>query len=131
MGDRLRILAVDDNPTNLVIVEEILDEYCELRTAQDGQSALEATHAFRPDVVLLDAMMPGMDGYETCRRLREMDSLAEVKIVMMSARAMLEDQAKGIATGADAYLTKPFEEEDLITLLEELKGSGTVSQSIE
>jgi signal transduction histidine kinase len=111
------ILVVDDNPTNLAIMEEILVGHYELVFAASGEECLELVGQCRPDIVLLDIMMPGIDGYETCRRLREREDLSHTKVVLVSARAMFSERLAGYEAGADDYLTKPFREEELLAKL--------------
>lgn len=112
-----RILAVDDNPRNLAIVEKALGGEFQLVTATSGEEALEIASQFRPDIVLLDIMMPGIDGYETCRRLRAAPGQAAAKIIMVSARASTADRLEGYAAGADDYVTKPFDCDELLAKL--------------
>ena len=81
MQQHNRILAVDDNPTNIAILEELLSDDYELATAASGEEALEVADTFRPDLVLLDIMMPGIDGYETCQKMRTDPVLQGTKIV--------------------------------------------------
>ncbi len=114
MNIQNRILAVDDNLTNLSILDTLLDDdYC-LKTAESGEEALEIATSFRPDLVLLDIMMPGIDGYETCRRLRRDPALRHTKIIMVSAKAMLNERLEGYDVGADDYVTKPFDHDELL-----------------
>ncbi len=94
MSHKHRILAVDDNPTNLAVLEDLLADDYDLRTAATGDEALQCAPAFRPDLILLDIMMPGIDGYETCRRLRAESDLRHTKIVMVSAKAMATERLK-------------------------------------
>ncbi len=108
-----RILIVDDNPTNVAIVEELLGDSYVLAVAQDGEQALEMVPQFNPDLVLLDIMMPGIDGYEVCRRLRRDPNYRFVKIVLVSAKAMTDERLRGYEVGADDYVTKPFVAEEL------------------
>lgn len=109
-----RILVVDDNPVNTAICEEILCEDFHVYTAVDGESALAAAAEVQPDLILLDVMMPGIDGLEVCRRLRQ-SSRPWVKIIMVSAKAQLTDRLSGYVSGADDYVTKPFDEEELLS----------------
>ncbi|MEM7252847.1 MAG: response regulator [Pseudomonadota bacterium] len=109
-----RILVVDDNEDNVEILEDYLQDEFDVRTALNGEEALELVDAFAPELVLLDIMMPGIDGYEVCRRLRARPDLFDTKIVMLSAKIALEDRLAGYDVGADDYLTKPFDEGELM-----------------
>jgi signal transduction histidine kinase len=113
MSDRSKILIVDDNSLNICIFEEILAEDYELIRASSGEEALEILKTYRPDLVLLDIMMPGIDGYETCRRLRADPVLRFVKVILVSAKAMTTERLRGYEAGADDYITKPFAPEEL------------------
>jgi two-component system alkaline phosphatase synthesis response regulator PhoP len=114
MQTRKKILVVDDDPNVIAIAKELLDEDYNLKTATTGEEALKIARDFIPDLIILDIMMPGMDGYEVCRRLREQSILLDVQIIMVSSKGELEDRIKGKEMGADDYITKPFEEEDLL-----------------
>lgn len=114
MQPKNKILLVDDNATNIAILEEVLSEKYHLKTACSGEQTLPLLEEFRPDLVLLDIMMPGIDGYETCRRIRENPSFKYVKIIMVSAKAMVSERIAGYQSGADDYITKPFDEEELM-----------------
>jgi len=109
-----KILVVDDDPNNIVIVGELLGDDYDLKTATTGEEALEIALDFLPDIILLDIMMPGIDGYDVCRRLREHSTLQYAKIIMVSAKAMVSERLKGYEVGANDYLTKPFEEDELL-----------------
>ncbi len=109
-----KILAVDDDPNNIAILEELLENRFDLRVSSNGEQALEIAREFRPDMILLDIMMPGIDGYEVCRRLREHDGLKDTKIIMVSARAMNSEQLEGYHAGADDYITKPFDGDEFL-----------------
>ncbi len=108
-----RILLVDDHPGNLEILEDVLGDDYEIATAAFGEEALALTQTFRPALILLDIMMPGIDGYETCRRLRATPSLRHTKIMMVSAKAMVSERLQGYEAGAADYMTKPFDLEEL------------------
>ena len=114
MQRQSRILLVDDNPTNLAILEEMLDDEYRWEAATSGEEALEIAPDFQPDLILLDVMMPGINGYETCRRIRANPALRNVKIVMVSAKALVSERLEGYDAGADDYLTKPFDEKELL-----------------
>jgi DNA-binding response OmpR family regulator len=112
------ILAVDDDPLNRAILEELLGDEYNLTVVESGDEALTVAAALRPDLILLDIMMPGIDGYETCRRMRECKELAFTKIVLVSARAMLAERLRGYEAGADDYVLKPFDHEELLAKIQ-------------
>lgn len=114
MKSQQTILLVDDNPANLFVLEEILSQSHQTVTATSGEEALTRAVECLPDLILLDIMMPGMDGYETCRQMRMVSGLQHTKIVMVSAKAMVSERLEGYNAGADDYITKPFEEEELL-----------------
>jgi signal transduction histidine kinase len=109
-----RILIVDDHPTNVALLEDILGDDYLLATATSGEAALAIAADFQPALVLMDIMMPGLDGYETCRRLRAHATLRATKIILVSAKAMLAERLHGYEAGADDYITKPFDEDELL-----------------
>ncbi|MFN8549329.1 MAG: hybrid sensor histidine kinase/response regulator [Candidatus Eisenbacteria bacterium] len=109
-----RILVVDDNPRNVAILKKILSKSHDVATAGSGEEALAVASGFVPDLILLDIMMPGIDGYETCRRLRARPDLKQTKIIMVSAKAMVSERLEGYEAGADDYVTKPFDEDELV-----------------
>jgi len=114
MEVKKKILVVDDDPDNNTIMEELLGEDYHVKIATTGEEALEIALDFLPDIILLDIMMPGINGYEVCRRLREHRALSCMKIIMVTAKGTLEDRVKGYEVSADDYITKPFEEENLL-----------------
>src|SRR5215813_382048 len=109
-----RILIVDDHPTNVAILEEILGEHYTLKTPTCGEEALAIALDFKPALILLDIMMPEIGGYETCRRLRGHPDLCHIKMIMVFARALAAERLQGYEAGADDYITKPFDEEELV-----------------
>ena len=113
MTGRCQILAVDDDPMNIAVLEDLLEDY-DLCTAATGPEALERAGSCRPDLVLLDIMMPGMTGYEVCEHLRQDESLRDVKIILVSAKATAAERLKGYEVGADDYVVKPFDCEELL-----------------
>src|SRR5215470_18855390 len=104
-----RILLVDDAKANLDILVEGLKSEHKLSLALNGEMALQIAARTTPDLVLLDIVMPGLDGYEVCRRLREMPETAEVPIMFLSSLEEVQDKTRGFEAGANDYLTKPFE----------------------
>lgn len=111
------ILAVDDNDINLGVIQEVVEDRYHLMTAKSGEEALALAMEHRPDVILLDIMMPGIDGIETCRRIRALPELVGSKVVMLSAKPYLPDRLESYAAGADDYLTKPVDEDELLAKL--------------
>ena len=121
------ILVVDDEPPIVELVRYTLeDEQIRVLEADDGVKALETARSARPDLILLDVQMPRLDGLEVCRRLRADASLAGTRIVMLTAAGQDADRARGIAAGADEYLTKPFSPLALFTLVRSLLPEATL-----
>lgn len=121
------ILVVDDEPPILELVRYTLeDEQIRVLEAADGVQALEVAHAARPDLILLDVQMPRLDGLEVCRRLRADTALGGTRIVMLTAAGQDADRARGLAAGADEYLTKPFSPLALFTLVRSLLPEATL-----
>lgn len=112
-----RVLVVDDHVRNVAILEKILRSEYLVERATSGEEALSLATGFRPDVVLLDIMMPGIDGYETCRRLRACPELSHTKIILVSAKAQLSERLAGYEAGADDYVVKPFDQDELLVKL--------------
>ncbi|MCG8335941.1 MAG: response regulator [Proteobacteria bacterium] len=109
-----KILVVDDDQTNLKFLREILEDEYHLLTVDTGEEALSAIHEFNPKIVLLDIMLPGVSGYEVCEKIRQDEKLSQVKIILISAKAMINERQKGYEAGADDYITKPFDHEELL-----------------
>lgn len=112
-----KILVVDDNPMNLQILEEMLAGDYRLKFATNGREAIDVASTFQPAIVLLDVMLPGVDGLTVCRRLRQLPGVRDATIIMVSAKAMPSEEADGLRAGADEYITKPFDETELMELL--------------
>jgi CheY-like chemotaxis protein len=110
------VLAVDDIPLNLLLVQKMLARYnFKMRTAANGQQALDAVSAEKPDLILLDLMMPGIDGFEVIRRLKNDPATADIRIVILSALNSNEDVVKGFNLGADDFIMKPIIMEKLLS----------------
>jgi CheY-like chemotaxis protein len=119
------ILLVDDEPSIRETVSFILEmEGYRVVTAENGDEALEQIRRLQPPVVLLDAMMPRRDGFDVCRTVKSDPTLAATKIVMLTALGQKTDQERAMVAGADFYVTKPFDEEDLLALLARLTGAS-------
>ena len=115
MARKLRVLVVDDQLEMLEMLKLILTAAgFEVIPAMDGPAGLRCAYQHHPDAILLDVMMPGMDGFEVCRRMRD---LTEVPIIFVTAKANIEDIVAGFAAGADDYLVKPFHQVELVTRL--------------
>lgn len=116
-----KILIVDDEP-NIVISLEFLmkKEGFEVAVANDGDEALAKVVSFNPDLLLLDVMMPKKSGFEVCEALRGDSQRAGLKIVMLTAKGRDTEMAKGLAIGADAYVTKPFSTKELVDKVKEM-----------
>ena len=113
---QFNVLAVDDIPLNLLLVQKMLGRFnFKLRTASNGQQALDAVAAEKPDLILLDLMMPGIDGFEVIRRLRANPETADIQIVILSALNSNEDIVKGFNAGANDFIMKPIIMEKLLT----------------
>jgi signal transduction histidine kinase/HPt (histidine-containing phosphotransfer) domain-containing protein len=104
----LRVLIVDDAPANIKILSAALRDDYRVSVAVSGPEALSLAEEFVPDIVLLDIMMPGMDGFEVCRRLKADESTREIPVIFITAMGSAEDEAKGLSLGAVDYITKPF-----------------------
>ncbi len=114
-GSEGRILVVEDDINLRTILKMQLERAgYEVRAAEDGEGALRCVDEERPDLILLDVMMPGMNGYEVCRRLKSDIGTANIPIIMLTARSEQEDRIRGLAGGANDYLTKPYEVEELL-----------------
>ena len=118
------VLIADDEPNIVVSLEFLLQrEGWRVSVARDGDTALAMIREQRPDLVLLDVMMPGKSGFDICQAVRADETLAAVKILMLSAKGRDTDLAKGSALGADAYMTKPFSTRELAARIRELLAS--------
>jgi len=123
------VLIVDDEPNIVTALEFLLRRSgYDVRLASNGAEALEQVDAYRPDVVLLDVMMPVKSGYEVCQRMRERPELAQVRIVMLSAKGSEAEVSKGLSLGADLYITKPFSTQELVATINGLFEAGGTPQ---
>ena len=117
----MTLLIADDEPAILDLVRFTLeDPQVRIVEASDGAAALELAQQARPDVALLDVKMPRLSGLDVCRRLRELPECAHTRVVLLTAAAQAQDRQRGLAAGADHYLTKPFSPLALLTLVRSL-----------
>ena len=114
MQPRNKILAVDDNVIDIMTIERLLSEHYDLKTASTGEQALEMAADFQPDIILLDNMMPGLDGGDVCRQIRSDSRLRHTKIIMVSGKSRVSERIEAYQAGADDYITKPFNEDELL-----------------
>ena len=120
MSDGARILVVDDVPENVRLLDAVLSSHgYEVLQATDGRTALELAATDEPDLVLLDVLMPGIDGYEVCRRLREREETAVLPVIMLTASDG-QEKTKAIEAGADDFIPKPFDRDELLTRIRSL-----------
>jgi len=108
-----KILSVDDEPINQSIIEELFSSNFEIFLVSFGEECLQQIKNIKPDVILMDVSMQGIDGYVTCRELKKIDQIREIPVIFVSARGTLEDKIKGHEAGGHDYITKPFNHSEL------------------
>src|SRR5210317_1720529 len=108
------VLAVDDTPENLDVVKGILGDDYQVKVAINGHIALKIAQSQAPDLILLDIMMPEIDGYEVCRQLKADPATAEIPVIFLSALTDTKDKVQGLDLGAVDYVTKPFQPDEVI-----------------
>ncbi|MCP4693964.1 MAG: response regulator [Desulfobacterales bacterium] len=110
-----KILVVDDSPTDLKLMSEpLITSGYQVITAMDGEEALAKTESDRPDLIVLDVIMPKQNGFQVCREIKSADELKDVKIILLTSKTQESDKFWGKKQGADAYMTKPFTAEELV-----------------
>jgi DNA-binding response OmpR family regulator len=120
-----RILIVDDEPNIVVSLEYLLGrEGWQTAVAADGEAALEALERSSPDLVVLDVMLPKLNGFEVCRRIRADPRWRSLRILMLTAKSRDTEVSKGLGMGADAYVTKPFSTKELVAHIRQLLPAG-------
>ncbi|HEY0754469.1 MAG TPA: response regulator [Ktedonobacteraceae bacterium] len=116
-----KILIIDDSPTVRVFMTRALQKTgCQISLATNGPEGLQRAMQERPHCIILDVILPGLNGYSLCRQLRAMDPEHDLAIIMISSKNSLVDQNWGLRQGADRYLPKPFTEEELVTTVKEV-----------
>jgi putative two-component system response regulator len=122
MDENKTVMVVDDTETNIDILVELLGDEYEIMVAMDGKECLEAVQMQTPDIFLLDVMMPGMDGYELCRKLKSYKRTKDVPVVFVTAKDAIDDKLDGYDAGGVDYITKPIDPEfTLATIKKHLK----------
>ena len=119
------ILVVDDEPSIVVPLQFLMEQNgYTVQVAATGEEAMDAIDRYRPDLILLDIMLPVIDGFEVCQAVREDPSRRDTKIIFLTAMGRDMDKAKGIASGADAYITKPFANAEVLETVGRLLGEA-------
>jgi DNA-binding response OmpR family regulator len=121
-----KVLIADDEPNIVTALEFLLERNgYEVYIARNGDAALKLVEEQRPDLVLLDVMMPVRSGFEVCQRMRERADWRDIKIIMLTAKGRDVEMSKGLSIGADLYITKPFSTQELVAKINGLLGVGT------
>lgn len=116
-----KILIVDDEPAIVIALQFLMEQQgYNVTTAQRGEFALDSIYQYKPDLVLLDIMLPGIDGYEVCEIIRLNPEYRYTKIIFLTAKSSEVEIAKGLALGGDAYITKPFLNDELVAKVKEI-----------
>ncbi len=129
-GNHKRLLLIDDDPNLILLVKDYLEfRGYEVVTAENGREALEVLEQEMPDMIICDVMMPEMDGYSLVRHVREDQRTSWIPVLFLSAKGQSQDRVKGLNTGADVYMVKPFEPEELVAQVESsLKQAARMSE---
>lgn len=121
----LKLLVVDDEPALRRLLEFLLGRYgYQVTSVSDGKMALDYLATETPDLIILDVMMPVFDGFDVLSIIRGSETMSSIPVVLLTARAQLADIQKGLNMGADAYLAKPFDPEDLLSVVQSLIGGS-------
>jgi len=119
------ILIADDEPYLIRSLSYVLQrEGYHVESAVDGQEAMSKIETLRPDLVFLDLMLPRLDGFQICRRIKERPDLRSIYVIILTAKGQQEDRQKGFQAGADAFMTKPFSPKEIIDKLRQILGSS-------
>ena len=114
-----KILVVDDSPTaRELIIDALRSKQLQILTASNGEEALSKAESEAPDLILLDVIMPGQNGFQVCRQLKTSDLTKDIKVILVTSKGQKSDRFWGLKQGADDYLVKPFEKSDLIKCVE-------------
>lgn len=116
-----KILIVDDEPNIVLAIDFLLSQKgFQTEKAYNGTEALDKLNTFKPNLVILDVMMPGMTGFEVAKRIRTMVAFSDIQIVFLTAKGTTKNKMQGYSNGGDLYLTKPFDNDKLVTSIEEI-----------
>lgn len=127
MTRKYTILAVDDEPFNLEILEELLENDYEIKTAENGQICLDIVNEMQPDLILMDVNMPVLNGLETCKQLKDDFAVSTIPVIFVSALSTTEEKMAGYQAGGEDYITKPFDEDELIAKIDlTIKASAAI-----
>jgi len=118
MSDKPLLLIVDDEPINIEIMEEALEEDYQLEFSVTGEECLEKLNSIKPDLILMDVNMPGITGIEACIKIKENVETADIPVVFVSALGLPEERMNGYKAGGEDYVIKPFEEDELLAKVE-------------
>jgi DNA-binding response OmpR family regulator len=120
-----RVLIADDEPNIVISLEFLMGQVgYQTRVATNGQEALDLAASFRPDLVLLDIMLPAKSGYEVCQRLKSEPATRDIKVIIVSAKGRDVEVAKALELGADAFIAKPFSTRALVAKVQEMLGDA-------
>lgn len=126
-----RILAVDDEPMVLTVIRKRLEfAGFEVITAEDGMEGLRLARTEQPDLIVLDLILPGINGYQICGMLKRDQNLKRIPILMLSARSQEHDVSEGLRLGADAYMTKPYETEEFMAQVQTLLAKAEAEKPV-
>ena len=124
------ILVVDDSPTALKITSDaLMEQGFKVISASDGEEALEIASRLHPDLIVLDIILPKKNGFQVCRQLKTESATADIKILMLSSKNQASDRFWGQKQGADAYITKPFDDEELLASIQALLKGERLSEA--
>ena len=124
--EKCKILSVDDEPINQMVIEEIMDEKYDLKLVYSGEECLDTVKAYDPDLILLDISMPGINGYETCEKLKNDESTQGIPVIILSALTSTEERLMGYEAGAEDYIPKPFDHDELLDKIDRCLESHAV-----
>jgi two-component system alkaline phosphatase synthesis response regulator PhoP len=132
MTEKNRILIADDNPANCELLQAYLEEVdCQIELAIDGQDTLDKVASFQPDMILLDVMMPRLNGFEVCKQLKEDPQTSKIMILMVTALNEIGDIERAVGAGTDDFLSKPVNQVELVKRVENMLKLKDVTDEVE